>query len=66
MSFVVADATRGPRVAAAVIAPSERKLLRLIRSVIPLSTRLFFLCKSIGKLPFTSIPFSVRVRFASP
>jgi hypothetical protein len=30
MSFVVADAAFGPRVAAAVIAPSERKLLRLI------------------------------------
>jgi hypothetical protein len=34
MSFVVADATCGLRVAAAVIALSERKLLRFIRSVI--------------------------------
>ena len=30
ISFVVADAAFGPRVAAAVIAPSERKLLRFI------------------------------------
>jgi hypothetical protein len=59
MSFVAADAAFGPRVAAAVIAPSERKLLRFIRSVIPLPTRLCFQADQLRKLPFTSIPSSV-------